>query len=122
MSTYNSTFSRGHLSQGSFSAAPALIFSLTSSKLHHVGVLVVHVEEIDFVRQRAAIKDAFFDDGHVIAERVAIDAAGAYAAAGAFAADDQTVDAELRQMSDQRRAEKAAGAFFKNDHVARFAV
>ena len=89
-------------------------------KLHHVGVFVVHVEEIDLVRQRTAIKDAFFNDRHVIAQRVSIDAAGTYAAAGAFAADDQTVDAELRQMSDERRAEKAAGTFLENDHIARF--
>ena len=65
-------------------------------QLHHVGVLVVHVEEIDLVRQDAAVEDAFFDDGHVIAEGVAVDAARAHAAAGAFAADDQAVDAELR--------------------------
>jgi hypothetical protein len=37
-------------------------------ELHHIAVLVMHIEEVDLVRQRAAIKDAFFDDGDVITE------------------------------------------------------
>src|SRR5262245_30008419 len=54
----------------------------------------------------------------MVAEGIAVDATGAHAAAGALAADNQAIAAELSQMSHQRRAEEAAGAFLKYDHIA----
>src|SRR6185503_12332854 len=94
-----------------------LFFDLV--EFHHIAVLVMQVEEVHLVRQQAAIENALLDDRYVVAEGIAVDAARAHAAASALAADDQTVDAELGQVSNQRRAEESAGALFENDHVAR---
>jgi hypothetical protein len=60
----------------------------------HIGVLLVHVEQVDRVRRFVAIEYALFDDldAQAIARRV--DHRGAHAAAGALAGDDQRVDAE----------------------------
>src|SRR5882724_2845681 len=89
-------------------------------QFHYVTVLVMHVEEIDLMREGAAVKNRLLDNGDMIAQRVRIDAARAYAAAGAFAADDQAVNSQLSEMSDKRRAKKSTCPFFEDDHVARF--
>ena len=70
-------------------------------ELHDVGVFVMHVEEIDPVRQRTTIEYALFDNGNVIAERIGIDAARAHTAAGALAADDQAIYTQLSEMRER---------------------
>src|SRR5262245_36175811 len=54
----------------------------------------------------------------MVAQRVGIDAAGAHAAAGAFAANDEAVDTFLGQMRDEWSSKKAAGPFFVDDDIA----
>src|ERR1043166_5555877 len=87
-------------------------------KLHDVAVLVMHVEEIDLVREQAPVEDTFLDDGNMITQRVGVHATRSDAAAGAFTADDQAIDPFLSQMRDQRRAKKTAGAFFEDHRIA----
>ena len=87
--------------------------------MHHVGVFVVQVEQVDLVRQRAAIEAAFLRQHDVVAVRIGIDRAGPHAARRALAADDQRLDAELGEMRGERRAVERAGALLGDDHVAR---
>ena len=87
--------------------------------VHHVGVLVMHVEQIDLVRQHAAVEAAFLDHDDVEAVGIGIDRRGPHAARRALAADDHGLDAELRQMRHQRRAVEARGALLGDDDVAR---
>src|SRR5262249_13295689 len=61
----------------------------------------------------------FLGDGHVEAQRPALDHARAHAARGALAAHDQAVDALLLQQHLQRRAAEGAGALFVDDAIAR---
>ena len=87
--------------------------------MHHVGIFVVQVEQVDLVRQRAAIEAAFLHQHDVIAVRIGIDRARPHAARRALAADDQRLDAELGEMRGERRAVERAGALLGDDHVAR---
>ena len=87
--------------------------------VQHIGVFMVQIEQVDLVRQRAAVEAAFLDQHHVKAVRVGVDRRRAHAARGALAADDQAVDAELAQVRDQRRAEEAGGALLIDDDFAR---
>ena len=50
--------------------------------------------------------------------RIGVNHACADAAARGLAADEQAIDTEHREMRNQRRAVKAAGAFFVNDEIA----
>ena len=63
---------------------------------HHVGIFVVHVEQVDLVRDFRPVEDAFLCDGRVIPIGVSIDDGGADASRRALAADDQAVDAQSR--------------------------
>src|SRR4051812_23742250 len=83
--------------------------------MHHVGILVVQVEQIDLVRDREAIEYALLGNRHVEAERPALDHACAHTAAGALAAYDQAVDAFLLQQHLQRRAAEGTGALLVDD-------
>ena len=86
--------------------------------VHHVGILVMQVEQIDLVREQAAVEAAFLHQHDVEAVRIGVDRRGAHAARGALAADDDGLDAELGQMRQQRRAVEAAGALLGDDDVA----
>ena len=87
--------------------------------MQHVDVLVVHVEQVDLVREDAAVEAAFLDQRHVEAVRIGVDRGRAHAARGALAADDQALDAKLSEMRNQRRAEEHAGALLGDDDVLR---
>ncbi len=80
---------------------------------------MMQIEQVYFMRQGAAVEDAFFDNRDVVTERIAIDTARSDAAARAFAADDQAVNAQLRQMSDQRRAEECTRLGLLDHRLAR---
>src|SRR5207244_7852704 len=79
---------------------------------------VVHVEQVDLVRQDAAVKAAFLDQHDMETVRIGIDRRRAHAAGRAFAAYDQRLNAELRQVSDQRRAEEYARTLLGDNDVA----
>src|SRR5262249_50712499 len=66
-----------------------------------------------------AVVGAFLDHDIVEAVGIGIDGRGAHAARGAFAANDQAVDAFLLQMRDQRRAEERRGALLVDHELAR---
>ena len=83
-----------------------------------VDILVVHVEQVDLVREQAAVEAALLHQHHLVAVRIGVDRGRAHAARGALAAHDQRLDAELRQMRGQRRAEEHAGALLGDDDVA----
>ena len=55
----------------------------------------MQIEEIHLVGEGAAVEDALFRNRHVVAQGIGIDAAGAHAAAGALAANDEAVDTFL---------------------------
>src|SRR5713101_7415525 len=87
--------------------------------MHHVGIFVVQVEEIDLVAQHRAVIGAFLDHDVVEAVGMGIDRAGAHAARRALAEDDQAICADLAQMRDQRRAEETRGALLVDDEFPR---
>ena len=78
-------------------------------EVHHVAIFVVHVEQVDLVRQDAAIETAFLHQHDVEAVRIGVDGRGAHAAGRAFTADDYRIYPKLRQMSNECRAEEGAG-------------
>src|SRR5829696_558397 len=84
----------------------------------HVGVFVMQIEEIYFMRQRAAVEAAFFYQHDVETVRISIDRGGAHATGCTLAADDHGPYAKLRQMRDKGRSEEGAGALFGDHHVA----
>ena len=85
----------------------------------HVGVLLVHVEEVHRVRGLVAVEDALLDHDHFEAVGAAVDDRGADAAAGALATDDQRVDAQVVQVGQERRALERAGRRLAEHHFAR---
>ena len=87
--------------------------------MHHVHVFVMHVEQVDLVRQDAAVEAALLHQHHMVAVGIGIDRGRAHAARRALAADDQRLHAELGEMGDQRRAEEYARALLGDDDVLR---
>ena len=63
--------------------------------MHHIGILMVQVEQIDLMRQHAAIQAAFLDQRDVEAVGIGIDRRGAHPARRALATDGHGLDAEL---------------------------
>src|SRR5262245_49825389 len=60
--------------------------------VHHVGIFVMQVEQVDLVGDERAVVGAFLYHHIVEAVGKCIDGGGAHAARGALAADDQAVD------------------------------
>ena len=87
--------------------------------MHHVGIFVMQVEQIDLVAQHRAVVGAFLDHDVVEAVGIGVDRRGAHAARRALAADDQAIRAGLAQMRDQRRAEESRGALLVDHDFAR---
>src|SRR5712671_450990 len=87
--------------------------------MHDVGVFVMQIEQVDFVGDERAVVGAFLDHHIVEAVGIGVDGRGAHAARGAFAANDQAVDAFLLKMRDQRRAEEGRGALLVDHEFAR---
>jgi len=83
----------------------------------HVGVLLVHVEQIDRVASLVPVEDALLGDDHAQPIGRAIHHAGAHAAASALAAGNNGIDAEKVQMADQRRAPESAGRSFLQNRL-----
>src|SRR4030088_2664958 len=86
--------------------------------LDDVGIFVMEVEQVDLVRDRAAIEAAFLRQYHMETVRIGIDRGGAHAARGALAADDDRAHPELGEMRHQRGAVEDAGALLGYDDVA----
>src|SRR5690606_29943860 len=78
---------------------------------HDVRVLFRHIEQVDGVRNLAAIVDAVFRDGDAEVVRERIDDRAAYATAGRAARGDDRVDAKINQMAHEGRAEERARVF-----------
>src|SRR5262245_31631889 len=87
--------------------------------VHDVDVLVMQVEQIDLMGELGAVEGAFLDQRDMEAGGIAVHRARAHAAGGALAADDQALDAEQREMREQRRALEDAGALLGDDDVFR---
>ncbi len=77
------------------------------AELHHVGIFVVQIEQIDLVRDFAAVEDTFLDNPYMESLGIGFRDTGANAARGRLAADDQAIDPGAHEMSDQRGSEKA---------------
>src|SRR5262247_2706032 len=90
--------------------------------MHDVGIFMMKIKEIHLVREFMAIEAAFFDRYHMKAVGITVHSAGAYAAAGGLAANDQGIDSQACEMRDQRRAEKAASPFFIDDQITGFGL
>src|SRR5690242_16979210 len=88
-------------------------------EMHHVGVFVMQVEQVHLVAQHRAVVGALLHHDAMEGVGIGIDRAGAHAARGAFAADDEAVDAEHAQVRDQRRAEEHRGALLVDHQIAR---
>ena len=71
------------------------------------------------MREQAAVEAALLHQHDMVAVRIGIDRARAHAAGRAFAADDQRLHAELREMRHERRAEEHAGALLGDHDVVR---
>jgi hypothetical protein len=86
--------------------------------LHDVGIFVVEVEQVDLVRERTAIETALLDQDNMKSVGIGVDCRCPHASGCAFTANDHGANTQLRQVCDQRGAEKGAGALFGNDDVA----
>jgi hypothetical protein len=64
--------------------------------VHNVRVFMVHVEQVDLVRQFGPIIRAFLNNRDVKATRIAIDNACSHATRSAFATHDKALHAEKR--------------------------
>ena len=84
----------------------------------HVAVLGVHVVEVDLVAQPVAVEHAVLHNRDAIAGVVAVDRAGAHAAAGGVAAEDQRVYAQLGQVGVHRRAVEGGRPQLADDDLA----
>src|SRR5438034_6737731 len=78
-------------------------------EVHHIGIFVMHVEQVDLVRELAAIEAALLDQHDVKAVRICVDDARAHATRRTLAAHDQRLDAEPNEMRHQRRAVERTG-------------
>jgi hypothetical protein len=66
-----------------------------------------------------AVEGAFLDQRDMESRGVAVHRTCAYTAGGAFAADDETLNAEQREMRGQRHTLEDAGTLFGDDDVFR---
>src|SRR5579883_1737434 len=85
----------------------------------HVGVLLVHVEQVDGVARLVAVVARFLGHDHAVAVGAALDDRRADAAAGALAADDDRVHVEVVQVAGERRAPERARGRLPQQHLAR---
>ncbi len=74
-----------------------------------VAVFLIDVEEVDCAARLVPVVDTLLDDNHVQSVGAAVGNRRPNAAAHAFAADDQGVDALGDEVGKERRAEEAAG-------------
>ena len=88
-------------------------------EMHDVDVFVVQVEKVGFMNKLRAVERALLDDRDVESVRIGVHRAGADASRRAFAAYDETADAEQAEVRQERRALKDAGALFIDDDVGR---
>ena len=89
-------------------------------EVHDVRVLVVHVKQVDLVREETAIKAAFFHDHGMESVRVRVNDAGPNTATSTFSANEEAIRAMTGQVGDQRRPEKRAGPLFVDYQVGGF--
>src|SRR5690606_34971731 len=78
----------------------------------------MQVEQVHLVDQFMAIEGAIFHEAYMEPVGVPVNAARSHAAARAFAANDQALDAQEVQVRDQRRALEDAGALLTDHHVS----
>ena len=88
-------------------------------EMHDVDVLVMEIEKIDLMGEFGAVEGAFLDQRDMESRRVTVHRTCAYTAGGAFAADDETLNAEQREMREQRRTLEDAGTLLGDDDVLR---
>src|SRR3989338_1512588 len=88
-------------------------------QMHHVGILVMQVEEVDLMGEKAPVEAALFHDHDMKAIGVRVHDARAHAAAGALAAHDQAVDPHAGQVRDYGSAEKAARPLLVDNEISR---
>ena len=87
--------------------------------MNYVGIFMVHVKQIDFIGQDAAIETALFHHGGMKPVGIGIHDGGADAAAGALPAYDQRLHPAPRQVGDQRRSKERTRPFLVYDQVVR---
>src|SRR5712691_5628012 len=78
----------------------------------------MHVEEVDSVGGFVTIEHALLDHDHPVAIGAPIDDAGAHTATGALTTGDEGIDAQIVQVTCQRRAPESAGRGFAQDGFA----
>ena len=88
-------------------------------EMHDVDVFVMEIEKIDLMGEFGAVEGAFLDQRDMESRGVAVHRTCAYTAGGAFAADDETLNAEQREMRGQRCTLEDAGTLFGDDDVFR---
>src|SRR5437588_7799367 len=87
--------------------------------VHDVNIFVMHVKQVDLVRENAAVEAALLDQHDVKSMRIRVDRGRAHTSRGALAAHDQGLHAELGEMRDERCAEEHTGTLFGDDDVLR---
>src|SRR3990172_7265423 len=75
----------------------------------HVGILHVHVEEVDLVGHLAPVGHAFLGDHDAVVEGEGVHHGGPHAAAGHHAGDDQRVHPVVGEDAGEVGAEEGAG-------------
>src|SRR5262249_34061478 len=85
--------------------------------MHDVGVFVMQIEQIDLVSELGAIEGAFLDQGDVKTVGVTVDHARPHATRGAFAAHDQAMHADEREVRKKRGALEDAGALLPDHDI-----
>ena len=79
---------------------------------HDVGIFVVQIEQVDLVRDPAAIEAALLDQRNVEPVGVGFHFGCAHASRGASSTYDDRLHAQLCEMGDERRAEKTLARNF----------
>ena len=72
-------------------------------EMHDVDVLVMEIEKIDLMGELGAVEGALLDQRDMESRGVTVHRARAYTAGGALATDDETLNAEQREMSYGRK-------------------
>src|SRR4029077_19464297 len=88
-------------------------------EMHDVDVLVMEIEKIDLMGELGAVEGALLDQRDMESRGVAVHRTCAYTAGGALATDDETLNAEQREMREQRCTLEDAGTLLGDDDVFR---
>ena len=88
-------------------------------EMHDVDIFVMEIEKIDLMGEFGAVEGAFLDQRDMESRGVAVHRTRAYTAGGTFAADDETLNTEQREMRGQRCTLEDAGTLFRDDDVFR---